>query len=141
MEELLSVKYDIESGDFIRGGEASSNLKKLLNQLGIRSDIIKRICVACYEAEMNIVIHSVGGYIEAKIYSDHIEIIAYDYGPGIPNIELAMQEGYSTASDIAREMGFGGGMGLPNIKRSSDEFYIKSEVDKYTEIKIIIYFN
>ncbi|GIW49353.1 MAG: hypothetical protein KatS3mg079_829 [Caloramator sp.] len=141
MEELLSVKYDIVSGDFIRGGEASSNLKKLLNQLGIRSDIVKRICVACYEAEMNIVIHSVGGYIEAKIYNDKIEITAYDYGPGIPNIELAMQEGYSTASDVAREMGFGGGMGLPNIKRSSDEFYIKSEVGKFTEIKIIIYFN
>ncbi|MBZ4662643.1 MAG: anti-sigma regulatory factor [Caloramator sp.] len=141
MEELLSVKYDIVSGDFIRGGEASSNLKKLLNQLGIRSDIVKRICVACYEAEMNIVIHSVGGFIEAKIYNDKIEITAYDYGPGILNIELAMQEGYSTASDIAREMGFGGGMGLPNIKRSSDEFYIKSEVGKFTEIKIIIYFN
>jgi len=141
MEELLSVKYDVISGDFIRGGEASSNLKKLLNQLGIRSDVVKRICVACYEAEMNIVIHSVGGYIQAKIYNDRIEIIAYDNGPGIPDIELAMQEGYSTASEIAREMGFGGGMGLPNIKRSSDEFYITSEVGKYTKLKIIIYFD
>jgi len=140
MEELLDVRYDVERGDFIRGGEASSKIKKMLQQLGIRSEIIKKICVACYEAEMNIVIHSVGGYIEAKIYNDKIEIIAFDNGPGIPNIELAMQEGYSTASDIAREMGFGGGMGLPNIKRSSDEFYIKSEIGKYTEIKIVVYF-
>ncbi|KRQ88093.1 Serine/threonine-protein kinase RsbT [Caloramator mitchellensis] len=141
MEELLGVRYDVESGDFIRGGEASSKIKKMLQQIGIRQDIIKKICVACYEAEMNIVIHSVGGYIEAKIYSDKIEITALDKGPGIANIELAMQEGYSTASDVAREMGFGGGMGLPNIKRSSDEFYIKSELGKFTEIKIVVYFN
>lgn len=116
MDELLNVKYDVASGDFIRGGEASSNIKKLLQQLGVRNDIIKRICVACYEAEMNIVIHSVGGYIEAKVFSDKIEITAFDNGPGIENIDLALQEGYSTASNLAREMGFGGGMGLPNIK-------------------------
>lgn len=139
MDELLNVKYDVVSGDFIRGGEASSNIKKLLQQLGIRNDIIKRICVACYEAEMNIVIHSIGGYIEAKIFSDKIEIIAFDNGPGIANIELALQEGYSTASNLAREMGFGGGMGLPNIKRSCDEFYIDSKVGEYTKIKIIVY--
>lgn len=141
MEELLNIKYDVVSGDFIHGGEASSNIKKMLQQLGIKNEIIKRICVACYEAEMNIVIHSVGGYIETKIFNNKIEVIAHDFGPGIQNIELAMQEGYSTASDLAREMGFGGGMGLPNIKRSSDEFYIKSEVGKYTEIRIIVYFN
>ncbi|WDU83883.1 ATP-binding protein [Caloramator sp. Dgby_cultured_2] len=140
MQELLSVKYDVESGDFIRGGEASSSIKKLLQQLGIKADIIKRICVACYEAEMNIVIHSYGGYIEAKIFNNKVEIIAKDRGPGIENIDLAMKEGYSTAPEYAREMGFGGGMGLPNMKKSCDEFYIESKTGEYTEVRMGVYF-
>ncbi|MCX7904574.1 MAG: anti-sigma regulatory factor [Caloramator sp.] len=140
MQELLSIKYDVESGDFIRGGEASSSIKKLLQQLGIKADIIKRICVACYEAEMNIVIHSLGGYIEAKIFNNKIEIVAKDKGPGIENIDLAMKEGYSTAPEYAREMGFGGGMGLPNMKKSCDEFYIESKIGEYTEVRMVVYF-
>ncbi|QCX32532.1 anti-sigma regulatory factor [Caloramator sp. E03] len=137
-QEFIKLHYDIISGDYIRGGEASSNLKKALMQLGIDSSIVRRACVGCYEAEMNIVIHSYGGEIEVAIYKNKIEITARDKGPGIEDIDLAMKEGYSTASEEAREMGFGGGMGLPNMKRSSDEFVIESVKGEYTIVKMTI---
>ncbi|MCX7885150.1 MAG: anti-sigma regulatory factor [Caloramator sp.] len=140
-DEYIKLHYDVISGDYIRGGEASSSLKKALMQLGINSSVIRKACIGCYEAEMNIVIHSFGGEIEADIYKDKIEITAMDRGPGIENINLAMQEGYSTASEEAREMGFGGGMGLPNMKRSSDVFFIESVLGEYTLIKMIININ
>jgi anti-sigma regulatory factor (Ser/Thr protein kinase) len=139
--EFARLHYDIISGDFIKAGEASSNIKKALLQLGIKNDIIKRVCVACYEAEMNIVIHSLGGCLDLSVYEDMVEIIASDRGPGIQDINLAMKEGYSTASEEAREMGFGAGMGLPNMKRSSDIFEIISEVNKATSVKMIINFS
>lgn len=137
-QEYIKLHYDILSGDYIRGGEASSNLKKALMQLGIDSSIVRRACIGCYEAEMNIVIHSFGGEIEVTIYENKIEIIAKDRGPGIEDIDLAMKEGFSTASEEAREMGFGGGMGLPNMKRSSDEFKIESVKGEYTIVKMTI---
>ncbi|KYH34331.1 serine/threonine-protein kinase RsbT [Clostridium tepidiprofundi DSM 19306] len=139
-EELIKLHYDVVSGDYLKAGESSSNIKKALMQLGIKSDIIKRVCVACYEAEINVVIHSYGGCIDVTIYEEEIEIVVSDEGPGIEDIDLAMTEGYSTAPETARDMGFGAGMGLPNIKKNCDVFEIKSSVGKGTEIKMIIYF-
>lgn len=139
--EFVRLHYDIVSGDFIKAGEASSNIKRAFMQLGIKSEIIKRVCVSCYEAEMNIVIHSLGGVMDVLIYEDKVEIIANDFGPGIDDIPLAMTEGYSTATEEAREMGFGAGMGLPNMKKSSDSFEISSEKGKFTCVKMVINFS
>lgn len=136
---LINLHYEIIHGDFMKAGEASSNIKKALMQLGVDNAIIKRLCVACYEAEMNIVIHSYGGYIDVDIFEDRIEMNARDKGPGIKDIELAMTEGYSTAPDVAREMGFGAGMGLPNIRKSSDIFEITSVVGEYTNVRVVIF--
>lgn len=135
----VSLHYNIVSGDYIKGGEASSNIKKVLLQLGIRSDIIKRVCISSYEAEMNIVIHSVGGNIDMFVTKDKIVVVASDKGPGISDIDLAMTAGYSTASNTAREMGFGSGIGLPNIKKSCDDFQIESQVGVGTIIHMVIY--
>jgi serine/threonine-protein kinase RsbT len=139
-EPFLKQTYHIIAGDYIKAGEASSNVKKALMQLGIKSDIVRRACIACYESEMNIVMHSLGGNIEVKFFENRIEIYAKDNGPGIENINLAMKERHSTASKEAREMGFGAGMGLPNIKKSSDLFEIYSLPDEYTLIKMVIFF-
>jgi anti-sigma regulatory factor (Ser/Thr protein kinase) len=133
MEEMKYV-FNVEKDDFTRAGEASSNIKKILRQLGIDSGVIRKVSIASYEAEMNIVIHSHGGYMELDICPDFIRIIAKDHGPGIDNIELAMQAGYSTASDKIREMGFGAGMGLPNMKKCSDNFMVNSDAQTGTII-------
>lgn len=138
-EEMIRLHYDILSGDYVKGGEASSNIKKALMQLGIQNKVIKKVCVSCYETEMNIVIHSFGGSIDLCISKDKIEIKAEDLGPGIDNIDLAMREGYSTAPNYAREMGFGAGMGLPNMKKNCDEFYITSKHGSGTIISMILY--
>jgi len=135
----IKLEYSILKDDFSRAGEASSNIKKVLRQLGIDSSIIRRAAIATYEAEINIVIHSEGGKIIVYIMPDKIEIIAKDEGPGIEDIELAMQEGFSTASNKVRELGFGAGMGLPNMKKSSDEFVIESKKGESTIVKMIIY--
>lgn len=141
MEEYVKLHYEIIKGDFIKAGEASSSIKRAFLQLGIKNEIIKRVCISCYEAEMNIVIHSLGGFLELYIYSDRVKIIAEDRGPGIENIALAMKEGYSTASEKIREMGFGAGMGLPNMKKSSDVFDIESKEGFHTRVIMIINFN
>lgn len=135
----INYTYNIEKNDFSRAGQASSSIKKLLRQLGVDPPLIRRTAIAAYEAEMNIVIHSEGGSITIFIYPDFIEVIAEDAGPGIENIELAMQEGYSTATDKIREMGFGAGMGLPNIKKCSDFFDIDTKAGKYTKLHFKIY--
>lgn len=135
----IKLSYHVEKDDFVRAGQASSNIKKVLRQLGIDSEIIRKIAIATYEAEMNIVIHSEGGIIEVEIDPEKIIVIAEDRGPGIENIELAMKAGYSTASEKIRELGFGAGMGLPNIKRCADEFKIESVVGAYTRLQIIIF--
>ena len=130
----IAYDFQIEKDDFERAGEASSNIKKILRQLGIDSGIIRRVAIAAYEVEINLVIHSLGGTISISIDPKSIMIIAKDIGPGIENVELAMKEGYSTASDKIREMGFGAGMGLPNMKKCADSFYIESVIGKGTII-------
>lgn len=135
----IKLQYEIIKDDFSRAGEASSNVKKVLRQLGIEDSVIRRTAIVTYEAEMNIVIHSEGGRIKVLINPDQVQIVAEDYGPGIENIALAMQEGYSTAPNRVRELGFGAGMGLPNMKRCSDEFEIHSEKGSATIVTMIIY--
>lgn len=132
----IRQRYYIEAGNFATAGEAASNIKKLLKQLGIDGATVRRAAIAAYEAEMNLVIHSLGGSLELIVSPKLVTIIAEDQGPGIENIERAMQEGFSTASEHARELGFGAGMGLPNIKRCSDKFDIQSEVGKGTRLEI-----
>lgn len=135
---MQDIKYvfAVEKDDFVRAGEASSNIKKILRQLGIDSGVIRNISIATYEAEMNIVIHSLGGHIELEITPGFIKITASDRGPGIADVKLAMQEGYSTATDKIREMGFGAGMGLPNMKKCSDRFCMSSSSGKGTVISM-----
>lgn len=130
--------FPLTGMDFETAGEASSKIKRLLQRIGIRSDIIRRVAIACYEAEMNVIIHACSGVIQAAIYPGHTELTVEDQGPGIADIDLAMQEGYSTAPDHIREMGFGAGMGLPNMMRCTDEFDIKSTVGVGTKIRMVI---
>lgn len=134
--EPLHFHYDVDGRDFTSAGEASVKVKKLLRQLSFSPDIIRRISVAMYEGEINMVIHANGG--DADVFIDDSNILIYlkDTGPGIANIALAMQEGYSTAPDNVRTLGFGAGMGLPNMKRYSDEMKIESEVGKGTKIEL-----
>jgi len=135
----LFLEYDIPCGDFLVAGKASSEVKRALSQLGVSSQIVRRVAVATYEAEMNIVIHSLGGKMSLRITPQKVNILCEDKGPGITDIDLAMQEGYSTAPDKIRELGFGAGMGLPNIKRCSDEFAIQSVPGKGTKVEMTIY--
>ncbi len=134
---LIRYSYNIIANDFIAAGKGSSAIKNILKSMGIESNIIRRIAIVSYEAEMNIVIHSYGGMLHCDLYEDKIDIVTEDTGPGIKNIELAMTEGYSTAPERVRELGFGAGMGLPNMKKYSDEFNITSS-SKGTNIKITL---
>jgi serine/threonine-protein kinase RsbT len=122
----MNQSFSIPAGDFSHAGQAASEIKRLLKQLNIPPKVIKRVVVALYEAEVNVVAHSFGGSISCTITPEHIDIVVSDSGPGISDIELAMSEGYSTASSEVREMGFGAGMGLPNIKNNSDSLDISS---------------
>lgn len=135
MEDIRYV-FDVEKDDYVMAGETSSKIKKILSQLGIDSGIIRKVAIATYEAEMNIVIHSIGGQIELEITPGVVKVTAKDNGPGISDVELAMQEGYSTATDKVREMGFGAGMGLPNMKKCSDRFCVNSSAGNGTVISI-----
>ncbi len=130
----INLEFNVMKDDFSRAGEASSKIKKILTQLGIVSSVTRRVAIATYEAEMNIAIHSLGGKIEVTINPNEIIIIAVDNGPGIEDVKLAMQEGYSTATNKIRELGFGAGMGLPNMKKCSDEFDIVSKKGKGTKV-------
>ena len=134
----MFFEYGIKAGDFANAGKISSEIKKILKQLNIDHKTIKRIVISLYEAEVNVVAHSHGGKVSVDIEGDTISITAKDTGPGIPNIELAMQEGFSTASEKVREMGFGAGMGLPNIKNNTDSFDIKSEPGKGTSLTMTV---
>lgn len=134
----MKFEYYIEGGNFSAAGTASSEIKKALNQLNVEPKVIKRVVVALYETEVNIVAHAYRGKIFVDISTQCIQILAKDSGPGIPDIEKAMEEGYSTATDRVREMGFGAGMGLPNIKRNVDELNIESEVGQGTRLKMKI---
>ncbi len=132
----MKLHYDVLEGEYLRAGEASSAVKKVLKQLGINSDIIRKIAIAMYEAEINMVIHANGGVVDVDILPEKVKIALKDTGPGIPDIDQAMKEGYSTASEIARDLGFGAGMGLPNIKKNSDFLNIISEAGKGTTVEI-----
>ncbi len=134
----MKFDYKVEGGDFSNAGKASSQVKKNLKALNIDQKIIKRIVVALYEAEVNIVAHAYKGNITVDIDTDRINILLKDEGPGISDINRAMEVGYSTASQKVREMGFGAGMGLPNIKKNVDELNIKSTVGVGTEVEIIV---
>jgi anti-sigma regulatory factor (Ser/Thr protein kinase) len=135
----MDFKFEIEGGNFSKAGMASSDVKKILKQLNVDPKLIKRIVVALYEAEVNVVAHAYEGFIVVKIASDSISILIKDIGPGIPDVEKAMTVGFSTASKEVREMGFGAGMGLPNIKKNTDVMNIKTEVGKGTELELINY--
>ena len=137
----MITKFHVEGGDFTRAGFASSQVKKMLKQLSINPIVIKRVVVALYEAEVNIVAHAYRGDINVLIEPDFIQMILKDEGPGIPDVEQAMRRGFSTASLKVREMGFGAGMGLANISDNADEFIIDSEVDKGTTLTIKIFFS
>jgi CBS domain-containing protein/anti-sigma regulatory factor (Ser/Thr protein kinase) len=138
-ETALVFGYYVIGKDFNAAGKASSSLKTTLNRLGIPPPVIRRVAVATYEAEMNLVIYTAGGEVVAEVRPDRVRIEIIDNGPGIPDIELAMQAGYSTAPEWVREMGFGAGMGLVNIKSCSDVMRLDSEVDVGTHLEIIIY--
>jgi anti-sigma regulatory factor (Ser/Thr protein kinase) len=135
------VEFTVEGEDFLAAGEASNNIKETLKMLGVPSSICRRAAVITYEAEMNLVIHARGGTLRAEITHERIELTARDEGPGIADVDLAMREGYSTAPDHVRELGFGAGMGLPNIKRNADALYIDSVVGRGTELRAVIYFD
>ena len=137
---MIKLTYEVEGGNFSRAGNASSSIKKVLKQLDVDPKVVKRVVVALYEAEVNVVAHAYNGIITAEISPKNIRIIIDDTGPGIPDIPLAMQVGYSTASPKVREMGFGAGMGLPNIKKNVDVLNIASEVGKGTCVELITYF-
>ena len=133
----MRLQFHIDGGDFVNAGKASSAVKRVLKQLDVSAKKIKRVIIALYETEVNVVAHADGGDIDVLIDSDSIKLTVTDSGPGIPDIEQAMTEGYSTASKAVREMGFGAGMGLANIKRNSDSFQIESIPGKGTTVTII----
>jgi len=135
----LTMHYCVKGGNFDHAGEASSQLKRNLHALGIAPDLVRRICIASYEAEMNLVVFTEGGEVVACVEPRKVTINAVDIGPGIPDIELAMQPGYSTAPDWVRELGFGAGMGLPNIKKCSDEMKLESAVGVGTNLQFAVH--
>ena len=138
--EPISLHYDVSGTDFTCAGEASGQIKKALKELGFPASLTRNVAIAVYEGEINMVIHAGGGTAEVKVYEDCIEIILADKGPGIKNINQAMQEGYSTATDNIRSLGFGAGMGLPNMKRYTDDMKIETVLGKGTKITMCVNF-
>lgn len=138
---MLELKYEVPGDDFTRAGEASSDVKKKLKRLGYNADAIRRVAISMYEGEINMVIHAGGGRAVVDIDPDKVEIYLIDQGPGIADVSKAMQAGYSTAPDNIRALGFGAGMGLPNMKKYSHEMEIDSIVGEGTTVKMVIYAN
>jgi anti-sigma regulatory factor (Ser/Thr protein kinase) len=136
MSEPLRFTYDISGRNFAAAGEASMQIKKELRALGFPPEIIRRVSIAMYEGEINMVIHAGGGEADVLVWPERIEMTLTDHGPGIADISLAMQAGYSTAPDNIRSIGFGAGMGLPNMKKYTDEMHIESELGKGTTVKM-----
>ncbi|MBR2467132.1 MAG: ATP-binding protein [Clostridia bacterium] len=134
MSEALSFRFSVDGENFTSAGQASVQVKKNLRQLGLDPEIIRRVSIAMYEGEINMVIHAGGGVAEVKVAEEFVEIILEDHGPGIADIEQAMQAGFSTAPDKIRSLGFGAGMGLPNMKRYTDYMDIESKVGEGTRI-------
>jgi len=137
--EKLHLHYDVEGNDFIAVGEASGQVKRALRQLGIDFEVIRRCAICMYEGEINMVVHADGGTADVVVEKDKVTIVLEDRGPGISDMEMAMKEGYSTASQDVRELGFGAGMGLPNMKKYSDSLEIDSVVGKGTKVTMVIH--
>ncbi len=138
MSEALTFHFDVDGTDFTSAGQASVQVKKNLRQLGIGPDIIRRVSIAMYEGEINMVIHAHGGEADVTVTENAIVIVLTDHGPGIKDISQAMQEGFSTAPDNIRSLGFGAGMGLPNMKRYTDDMFIESEVGVGTKVTMMV---
>lgn len=136
---LLKREFTIRGGDFVNAGESSCTIRNILRDIGIDSDIVRRLAIAAYEAEMNVVMYAHQGTMQINVCRNEILLTVDDEGPGIGDIELAMQPGYSTATQEMREMGFGAGMGLPNIKKNADVFDVTSRVGEGTSLKIRIF--
>ena len=134
MSDALVFHFDVDGENFTSAGQASTQVKRNLRQLGMPADVIRRVSIAMYEGEINMVIHANGGTADVGVTEDCIEIVLKDQGPGIPNIDRAMQEGFSTATDSIRSLGFGAGMGLPNMKRYTDSLEIDTEVGVGTTV-------
>jgi anti-sigma regulatory factor (Ser/Thr protein kinase) len=141
IDETIEGSFQLIGGNFVNAGEASSQLKLKLTELGVDENIIRRVTIATFEAEMNVIIYAAAGRLNYNITPQYIQIKIEDMGPGIENIELAMQEGYSTAPDWVRDMGWGAGMGLPNMNKNSDVFKIDSVVGEGTTIEMMINFS
>ena len=139
MSEKLIFHFDVLGNDFTSAGQASVQVKKNLRQLGLDSEIIRRVSIAMYEGEINMVIHAGGGTADVSVTEEYIEIILEDTGPGIKDIEQAMQAGYSTAPDQVRALGFGAGMGLPNMKQYSDEMNIETTIGVGTNVTMKVF--
>ena len=137
-EQILEQEFQVEGGDFIHAGEVSSRIKSYLKEIGVPQDVIRRAAIATYEAEMNVVCHANRGEFYLAIAPDHIKIVVEDEGQGIADSDLAMQEGFSTSDSSIKEMGFGAGMGLPNIKRNTDELHIASVVGRGTRVEMVL---
>lgn len=138
MENAIVLQYHVSADDFTRAGEASSDVKGKLKQLGISPEAVRKVAIAMYEGEINMVIHANGGEITVDITMDEIIIVLKDVGPGIKDIDKAMEAGYSTASDHIRSLGFGAGMGLPNMKKCSDEMKIDTKIGVGTTVTLVI---
>ncbi len=138
MMDAVRFHFDVDGEDFTSAGQASVQVKKQLRRLGIDPELIRRVSIAMYEGEINMVIHADGGDADVLVYEDRIEVILSDRGPGIANIEEAMQEGFSTAPDHVRSLGFGAGMGLPNMKRYTDDMKIESVLGEGTTITMTV---
>lgn len=139
MNSQIHLTYHVSPDDFTRAGEASSNVKSKLKQMGVSPEAVRKVAIAMYEGEINMVIHAEGGTIEVTISPDEIVMVLADKGPGIPDIELAMQDGYSTAPDMVRALGFGAGMGLPNMKKYSDEMEIQTKIGIGTTVTMKVF--
>ena len=137
-EKTLSLHYKVEDGKFTAAGEASSSVKRLLKQMGVSPEAVRKVAVAMYEGEINMVIHAHGGTIDVEISPEEVKIVLADVGPGIPDVPKAMQEGYSTAPDSIRSLGFGAGMGLPNMKKYSDTMVIDTELGVGTTVTLTV---
>ncbi len=133
--------FTIEGKSFLDAGNVSTEIKAMLKELGVKSEIVRRVAIAIYEAEMNVVMYAERATVTMELTPKYIRIVVDDKGPGISDVSLAMQEGYSTATPEMRELGFGAGMGLPNIKKNSDDFKIVSKVGKGTRLEITIFIN
>jgi len=134
LSDTIKLKYTVSPDDFTRAGEASSDIKSKLKRMGVPPEVVRKVAIAMYEGEINMVIHANGGEIDVEITPDEINMVLKDKGPGIKDIEQAMQAGWSTAPDNVRNLGFGAGMGLPNMKKYSDEMEIQSVVGEGTTV-------